>query len=613
MIIRKKTIENRFMNYLNNLSLRRKLWLLYTCCVIIPLVITDGLICAVFIHDAKKDMKKSMEMAVFNANIDFQNAFDPASILSNSIFINEDLNYFLERRFAANGSFYTESRSAKDDAGYSTILSANNSILNVVMCADNDSIISGGTYSTIDRIADTQWYTDFVNGGRLNALYFYYVEGEANLPSGTGTRRVSIVRDMDHFPELPSEKILRIDIDYQRISECFSASRYGAEIYICDGDTIVISTKDKPNYTLSFRQMTSVIKKDIGYIGHINYLGKEYTIYVEKPSQNYFIETIRSHSLMFILLVLLNIVLPLILVNLINRSFTTRLQKLSYAFDSTQKDKIGLKEVEDIQGNDEIGQLTEGYNNLVRRNRQLIKTIYEDRIVHQKVEIEKQQAELLSMRMQINPHFIFNVLENLRMNCIVKGENETASMIERLAALERESVDWKTDIIPLSKELEFIRNYLKLQAMRYGDRFSFSINADEESLKAYVPKLTLTTFVENSCVHGVERKSTNAMILIDCSVHDGKLIMEVEDTGAGMSSAACAALEAKMQRASFSQLQRSSKHIGMINSCLRIKMIAGEDNAKFTFEGEENVGVYLRIEMPVITEPNTEGDSKEDA
>ena len=89
--------------------------------------------------------------------------------------------------------------------------------------------------------------------------------------------------------------------------------------------------------------------------------------------------------------------------------------------------------------------------------------------------------------------------------------------------------------------------------------------------------------------------------------------MEVEDTGAGMSSAACAALEAKMQRASFSQLQRSSKHIGMINSCLRIKMIAGEDNAKFTFEGEENVGVYLRIEMPVITEPNTEGDSKEDA
>ena len=613
MIIRKKIIEKHFMRYLNNLSLRRKLWLLYTFCVIIPLVLTDGLIAAVFIHDAKKDMDKSMEMAVFNATIDFQNAFDPANNLATSIYIQQDLNYFLETRYHSNSDFYTESRSAYAQAGYSTILSANNSILDVVLCADNDSIVNGGAYSTVERISETQWYTDFVDNGRKNALYFYYVEGESNIPAQTSSRRVSIVRDLDHYPELPSEKVLRIDIDYERISEAFSVSRYGSDIYICDGDTIVISTKDKPNYTLSFKQMNAVIKKNIGYTATMNYLDKEYTIYVEKPSQNYFIETIRSHSFMFMFLVTINIAMPLLLVNLINQSFTNRLQKLSYAFDSTQKDKIGLKEVESNQGNDEIGQLMEGYNNLVRRNRQLIKTIYEDRIVHQKVEIEKQQAELLSMRMQINPHFIFNVLENLRMNCIVKGETETASMIERLAALERESVDWKTDIIPLAKELEFIRNYLKLQAMRYGDRFSFSINADEESLKAYIPKLTLTTFVENSCVHGVERKSSSAMILIDCSVHDGKLIMEVEDTGAGMSPAACATLEAKMQRASFSQLQRSSQHIGMINSCLRIKMIAGEENAKFTFEGEENVGVYLRIEMPVITEPNTEGDSKDDA
>ncbi len=80
-----------------------------------------------------------------------------------------------------------------------------------------------------------------------------------------------------------------------------------------------------------------------------------------------------------------------------------------------------------------------------------------------------------------------------------------------------------------------------------------------------------------------------------------------------MSPASCAVLEAKMRRASFSELQRSSQHIGMINSCLRIKMIAGEENAKFTFEGEENVGVYLRIEMPVISESDVEGESKEDA
>lgn len=613
MIIRKKTIENSFMQYLNNLSLKRKLWLLYTFCVIIPLVITDSLFAAVFIHNAKMDMQKSMEMAVFNAQIDFQNAFDPANNLANSIYINENLNYFLERRFSSPRYFYSASRDAREHAGYSSILAANNSILDVVMCANNASIVNGGAYSTIERVSDTDWYTDFVGNNRANAIYFYYVEGDANLPVGTSARRVSIVRDLDHFTELPSEKVLRIDISYPRISEAFSVSRYGSDIYICDGDRIVISTKDKPNETLSYKQMNAVIMRNIGYVGHMTYLGKEYTIMVERPSDNYFVDTVREHSLFFILLVTLNIFFPIVLVNLINRSFTDRLQKLSHAFQSTNKGELGLKEVDSIQGKDEIGQLTEGYNDLVRRNKQLIKTIYEDRIVHQKVEIEKQQAELLSMRMQINPHFIFNVLENLRMNCIVKGETETAIMIERLAALERESVDWKNDVIPLAKELEFVRNYLNLQAMRYGDRFSFSINADDDALKAFIPKLTLTTFVENSCVHGVEKKSSDAMILVDCSVKDGKLILEVEDTGAGMSPVACAALESKMQRASFSQLQRSSKHIGMINSCLRIKLLAGEENTKFTFEGEENVGVYLRIEMPIINRPNTEGDNREDA
>lgn len=613
MIIRKKTIENSFMQYLNNLSLKRKLWLLYTFCVIIPLVITDSLFAAVFIHNAKMDMQKSMEMAVFNAQIDFQNAFDPANNLANSIYINENLNYFLERRFSSPRYFYSASRDAREHAGYSSILAANNSILDVVMCANNASIVNGGAYSTIERVSDTDWYTDFIGNNRANAIYFYYVEGDANLPVGTSARRVSIVRDLDHFTELPSEKVLRIDISYPRISEAFSVSRYGSDIYICDGDRIVISTKDKPNETLSYKQMNAVIMRNIGYVGHMTYLGKEYTIMVERPSDNYFVDTVREHSLFFILLVTLNIFFPIVLVNLINRSFTDRLQKLSHAFQFTNKGELGLKEVDSIQGKDEIGQLTEGYNDLVRRNKQLIKTIYEDRIVHQKVEIEKQQAELLSMRMQINPHFIFNVLENLRMNCIVKGETETAIMIERLAALERESVDWKNDVIPLAKELEFVRNYLNLQAMRYGDRFSFSINADDDALKAYIPKLTLTTFVENSCVHGVEKKSSDAMILVDCSVKDGKLILEVEDTGAGMSPVACAALESKMQRASFSQLQRSSKHIGMINSCLRIKLLAGEENTKFTFEGEENVGVYLRIEMPIINRPNTEGDNREDA
>ena len=574
-----RKISNGIVSLLNNLSLRKKLWLLYTFCVFIPLVLTDGLIAIVLFNNAQKEMQKNMETAAYNASLDFRNVFDTAENLSNTIYINDDINFFLETQFASNREFYSEANTLKQHAGYSTLVTTE--LSNVVFCADNDTLVSAGSFATIDKIRDTQWYTDFVAAGRKKGLYFYFSEASAYIPVTANMRMVTLVRDLDYFSTLSNEKIVRIDIDYSRISSIFSKSRYGVNIYICEGDMIVLSTNDKPNTYSPYKYLTSDITENIGY------------------------------DAMLTILLLMNIVLPLVLVNLINVSFTSRLHALSQAFAVAQKENGGLTEVDKIEGTDEISSLMRGYNDLVKRNRLLIKTIYEDRIIHQKVEIEKQQAELLSMRMQINPHFIFNVLENIRMNSIVKGEKETASMIERLAALERESVDWKYDVIPLSREIAFIRNYLKLQQMRYGERFSFTINVEEGAKNAYIPKLTLATFVENSCVHGVEKKSSSAMILIDASIKDDKLILEVEDTGAGMSQAAAAALQTRMRKASFSQLQNSSKHIGIINSCLRIKMIAGEENVNFTFEGEENVGVYLRIEMPIITDPGEDQTWKE--
>lgn len=237
------------------------------------------------------------------------------------------------------------------------------------------------------------------------------------------------------------------------------------------------------------------------------------------------------------------------------------------------------------------------YNDLVVRNRKLIKTIYDDKLVYQETEIEKQQAELLAMRMQINPHFMFNCLENLRMHSVIKGETETAAMIERLAALERDVVEWNQDVIPLHKEMGFIKNYLKLQQYRYGERFTFSINVTDEVSDASIPKLTLATFVENACVHGAEKKTRDVVIMISAHAAGDKLILEVEDTGAGMDTASAERLQKRMNECTFADLKRN-KHIGILNACLRTKLIAGDD-VEFVFESEEKIGTYIKITMPL--------------
>ena len=580
-------LEEGIVRVLNNFSLRHKLLILYLFCVAVPIVLTDGFFMMMFIDNSNLELRKNMEMAAYNAELDFKNIFDTSCNMSESLYINYKVNTFLETQFESNSEFYSAALQLLDQTGINTF--AQDEIAKVVLCAENDSLVNAGNFCNLSRVEDTVWYTSFVASGQEPFISFYYTGVEGQIPRASDMRVVSLVRTLDYFRGLPMRKVLRIDLDYATIASNFTRERYGMDLYIVRGDQILLSTIEQPNYYKAFNYMTNEIQNQVAYETSFEFLGSTYRILVMEPKVNIMTDALEKNAPILVGLIIINILLPLILVNLLNKSFTDRLRRLSKVFGEADND-VGLKEVSEIQGEDEIAGLMHGYNGLVKRNRQLIKTIYEDRIVHQKVEIEKQQAELLSLRMQINPHFIFNVLENIRMHSVLRGEDETASMIERLAALERESVEWKNDLIPLENELNFIRNYLKLQQYRYGERFTFVINADKEALKAYIPKLTLTTFVENSCVHGVEKKTGSAMILINAEVDDNILTIEIEDTGVGMDPEEAAKLQKKMRECSFTQLQES-KHIGIINSCLRLKM---------TFEGEEKVGVYLKIEMPVI-------------
>ena len=110
----------------------------------------------------------------------------------------------------------------------------------------------------------------------------------------------------------------------------------------------------------------------------------------------------------------------------INVSFVGRLRTLSDSFDSVNEDRNSLEIIEDVHGKDEIGSLMRNYNRMVIRLKDLIKTVYEDRLEKQEIDIARQQAELLALHSQINPHFLFNVLESIRMHSLIKHEDETA-------------------------------------------------------------------------------------------------------------------------------------------------------------------------------------------
>jgi two-component system sensor histidine kinase YesM len=249
-----------------------------------------------------------------------------------------------------------------------------------------------------------------------------------------------------------------------------------------------------------------------------------------------------------------------------------------------------------IHGKDEIASLMRNYNAMVQKSQELVKTVFKEKIQKQEIDIARQNAELRALETQINPHFLYNALESIRMHSLIKKEEETAQMIARLALLERQSVNWTTDQVTIRSEMTFIEAYLELQRTRFSNRLTYDISVEETCMQLCLPKLTLVTFVENACVHGVESKASSSHIFIRIYRKDNILTLEVEDTGKGISEELAAELNRQILNCSFETLSQTS-HVGIVNACLRLKMFC--EKVSIILESEEGIGTMVTIRIPI--------------
>lgn len=229
------------------------------------------------------------------------------------------------------------------------------------------------------------------------------------------------------------------------------------------------------------------------------------------------------------------------------------------------------------------------------RMNDLIEQVYRNRLREQEMDIARQNAELLALYSQINPHFLFNALESIRMHSILKKEFETAQMVERLALLQRQYLEWGNDSVEIGEEIEFAITYLELQKYRFGDRLTYKLDMEEECRHYRIPKLTIVTFVENACVHGIESKTNPGWIFIRVYRQEGSLYIEVEDTGRGMEEDMMRELQNRMENACIEMLQDKGR-VGIVNACLRLKMMS-HDKVSFAVDSESGIGTMIQIKI----------------
>lgn len=581
-------IVEKLERRMNNYNLKKKLHILYIFCMLIPLIITDSVILFIVIHSEQVKQQHVMENDASAVQYSLSGSVESAATKAKNIYMNRYIEEFLNTQYEKPLDYVTGYQTFMKNSLFETSMGTDN--MQVTMYADNKTIINGGRFCRLSEIQETEWYRYLQESGKDEVVYFYYDDWKC--PAVEPKRRVLFIRKLNFFGLESCEKVVKVELDYSSLVRDLDNMNYESLIYICRDGKILLSNNGLNYVGQPFQELQE--KKSEGYRKEINVYGENLEILVYKGSTGVWPQ-IWNHMPLIFLLVLVNTVLPWILMRQINRSFTTRVEELSKAFENVDAER--LQEVPHVRGKDEIGSLMQNYNRMAARLNELIQTVYKDRLREQEMDIARQNAELLALQSQVNPHFLFNALESIRMHSILKKEYETADMVGKLAVMERQNVDWSTDFVEIKKELEFVEAYLGLQKYRFGDRLSYEIDIKPECEELKIPRLTLVTFVENACVHGIENKTAPCWIFVRVYQEKEDICIEVEDTGCGMDEEKVEDIRDKMCNASIEKLKTKGR-VGMINACLRLKMIT-DNRVRFLIESEEGVGTAIQIQIPM--------------
>lgn len=584
---RHKKIIEKFYHLMNNIKLSRKLTLLYICCVLLPLVVTDSIVLYIVMNDQYTKQQHAMENEANAIQYSLTNSIDYAAATAKQIYMNEYIERYLNHKYADTLAYVEAYQDFVKTTLFKGGAGMDNSI--ITMYADNSTIVNGGEFSQMSVIENTKWYQTFKDSGRNELLYFYY-DNEKN-PVVEPKRKIMFLKQLNFFSGNRCDKFLKIELDYSNMVRGLVKLGYEFPVYVCQEDRVLLANDGHSSINQNFEQF--VLEHKVGVCKEISLYGSELQIYILEPEADV-LKNIWDNIPLIALLILTNAILPLKLMRELNRSLTVRIKQLSQVFDKVEDEE--LSQIDEIVGNDEIGRLMENYNRMAERTNDLIQTVYKDRIREQEMDIARQSAELLALHSQINPHFLFNALESIRMHCILRNEPEIAKMVEKLAIMERQNVDWATDTVEIGKEMEFVEAYLGLQKYRFGDRLSYELDVDEVCENISIPKLTVVTFVENACIHGIENKMTQGWIFVRIYIEKKELCIEIEDTGSGMGEDEHQRLLDMMQNASIDRLKEKGR-VGIINACLRLKMMT-ENRVKFALESEKGVGTIVQIRIP---------------
>lgn len=269
------------------------------------------------------------------------------------------------------------------------------------------------------------------------------------------------------------------------------------------------------------------------------------------------------------------------------RNMDTSVKSVVQGMQEVKKGNLDV--VVPVQSFDEIGTITDNFNEMTVKVRELIREVTE-------AEENQKNAEIRALEAQINPHFLYNTLDSINWMAIEKEEYEISKMIRNLGVILRYSVNKSNQIVTIRELADWLEKYISLQQMRFNDTFSYRLNIEEETYNRKVYKLLLQPFVENAIIHGFKEMESGGLLQIDImpARHDQGIVVIIEDNGKGMSQEMLKCFNNREEA-----IKDEGKSIGLHNAFSRMNMYYAE-KASWNVSSMEGMGTVITLRLPIL-------------
>lgn len=464
-------------------------------------------------------------------------------------------------------------------------------LVSSIMILHEDGSYDGAARHTFPEFALTQpsqadWYEEVQE---KRGAPIYTVNGGGYIKSEDGKNYISLVRRVNSTEDASPLGYMMINISVDSLLSFAREDDDGYSdicVYLQDQALLGFLNEDLNTWVEEHSPETLPERSDVT-VGNDRYL----FLRIEEESQDwYYLSAIRYGDfssrghiivLMFCITVLVSGILFLLIAFFSRKFITTPIEHLMEAMKVTEEGEFRPACVAPYE--DEIAQLQSAYNSMVEKIRQLLKA----KIQEQKL---LRKAELSTLQEQIKPHFLYNSLSAIAY-LITSGQNDRAyEMILSLSDYYRESLSKGSEIVDFETELNIVKNYLKLQKMRYPELFEDVYEISESVREFKVPRLILQPLAENALYHGILPLGDCGTITITAELSGEDFVITISDDGVGMT-------KDRLEEVMGGRLRANARSFGLRGTIERLRIFYETDNI-YEIKSTPETGTVITLRIP---------------